>query len=212
MAEILKIGVPTMIFQLLTSLSIALINRQSRGCGDSVIAGLGAVSRIISMGNLMVFGFIKGFQPIAGYSYGAQNIPRLREAVRTATLWTTGFCAVFGLGMALFPAAVISQFTPGDALFIRAGQAALRANGLTFLLFGFYTVYSSLFLALGRAKEGFFLGLCRQGICFFPVILLLPQVWGLNGILYAQPIADVISAAIAAYMAAGLHRELSPPA
>ncbi len=212
MAEILKIGVPTMIFQLLTSLSIALINRQARGCGDSVIAGLGAVSRIISMGNLMVFGFIKGFQPIAGYSYGAQNIPRLREAVRTATLWTTGFCAVFGLGMALFPAAVISQFTPGDALFIRAGQAALRANGLTFLLFGFYTIYSSLFLALGRAKEGFFLGVCRQGICFFPVILLLPQVWGLNGILYAQPIADVISAAIAAYMAAGLHRELSPPA
>ena len=66
--EILKIGIPTLSFQLLTSLSIALINRASNGYGDAVIAGMGAVTRITSMGTLAIFGFLKGFQPIAGFS------------------------------------------------------------------------------------------------------------------------------------------------
>ena len=209
MSEIFKIGIPTLIFQLLTSLSITLINMQARKYGDFVIAGMGAVTRIISMGNLMVFGFIKGFQPIAGYSYGAKKYDRLQEAIKTSILWSTIFCVIFGLAMALFPAVIISQFTKGDAEMIRVGQSALRANGFSFLLFGFYTVYSSLFLALGKAGEGFILGACRQGLCFVPVILLLPHIWGLGGILYAQPAADVISAAIAVAMAVSLHRELA---
>lgn len=70
--EILKIGIPTLTFQLLTSLSIALINRASSTYGDVVIAGMGAVTRVTSMGTLVVFGFLKGFQPIAGFSYGAK--------------------------------------------------------------------------------------------------------------------------------------------
>ena len=77
------------------------------------------------------------------------------------------------------------------------------------MLFGFYTVYSSLFLALGKGKEGFILGACRQGICFIPVILILPIAWGLNGILYAQPIADVLSALITVFMAIPLHKSLT---
>ena len=81
MAEILKIGIPTLAFQLLTSLSIALINRSANGYGDAVIAGMGAVTRITSMGTLVVFGFLKGFQPIAGFSYGAKKFNRLREAI-----------------------------------------------------------------------------------------------------------------------------------
>ena len=68
---------------------------------------------------------------------------------------------------------------------------------------------SSLFLALGKGKEGFILGACRQGICFIPVILIFPFIWGLNGILYAQPIADVLSALITVFMAIPLHRSLA---
>ncbi|MEQ2677481.1 MATE family efflux transporter [Enterocloster citroniae] len=207
MSEILKIGVPTLVFQLLTGLSITLINMQAKEYGDSVIAGMGAVTRIISMGSLMVFGFLKGLQPIAGYSYGAKKYDRLRQAIRTSILWSTIFCTVYGLAMAVFPTAVISQFTKGDMEMIQAGQKALRANGLSFLLFGYYTVYSSLFLALGKAREGFILGACRQGICFVPIILALPALWGINGILYAQPAADIISAIVAVTMSVRLHRE-----
>lgn len=138
--EILKIGVPTLMFQLFTSLSITLINRAANGYGDAVIAGMGAVTRITSMGTLVVFGFLKGF---------------------------------------------------------------------SFFLFGFYTVYSSLFLALGKGTAGFILGACRQGICFIPVIFILPVIWGMGGILYAQPVADVISAIITVFMALHLHSELA---
>lgn len=209
MAEILKIGIPTLVFQLLTSLSITLINRAASDYGDSVIAGMGAVTRITSMGTLVVFGFLKGFQPIAGFSYGAKKFDRLREAIKTSIIWSTSFCLVVGLAMAVFSTQIISQFSDGDTQMILAGQKSLFANGITFILFGFYTVYSSLFLALGKGAAGFFLGACRQGICFVPVILLLPMVWGMNGILYAQPIADVISVVITVFMALHLHKELS---
>lgn len=74
MSEIFKIGIPTLVFQILTSVSISLINNAAGGYGDSAIAGMGVVTRLISMGSLSVFGFIKGFQPIAGYSYGRRNL------------------------------------------------------------------------------------------------------------------------------------------
>lgn len=208
LTEILKIGIPTLTFQLLTSLSVALINRAANDYGDAVIAGMGAVTRISSMGTLVVFGFLKGFQPIAGFSYGAKNFGRLCQAIKTSLVWSTGFCGAAGLCMALFSAQIIGQFSGGNPEVLLAGQRSLAANGLSFFLFGFYTVYSSLFLALGKGKAGFFLGACRQGICFIPIILLLPSIWGLNGILYAQPIADLLSAGITAVMALQLHCEL----
>lgn len=178
LSEIFKIGISTLLFQLLTSLSISMINNASGNYGDAVIAGMGVVTRLVSMGSLTVFGFIKGFQPIAG------------------------------LAFSLFSTAIVSQFTAGNTEMIRTGANSLRINGITLMLFGYYTVYSSLFLALGKGKEGFLLGACRQGICFIPVILILPAVWGLNGILYAQPIADVLSALITVFMAIPLHKNL----
>lgn len=209
MSEIFKIGVPTLVFQILTSLSISLVNRQAKPYGDSVIAGMGAVTRVVSMGSLMVFGFIKGFQPIAGYSYGTKKFDRLQEAVKTSILWSTVFCVIYGLVMTVFSKEIISQFTKGDFEMIRVGTESLRINGISFILFGFYTVYSSLFLALGKGLSGFILGACRQGICFVPVILICPQLWGINGILYVQPVADVLSAIITIFMALGLHKELA---
>ena len=207
--EILKIGIPTLSFQLLTSLSIALINRASNGYGDAVIAGMGAVTRITSMGTLAIFGFLKGFQPIAGFSYGAKNFKRLRQSIKISILWSTVFCIFAGLLMIIFSAQIISQFANGNEEMLFIGQKSLRANGFSFFLFGFYTVYSSLFLALGKGTAGFILGACRQGICFIPVILLLPKILGINGILYAQPVADVLSVIVTVFMALDLHKKFS---
>ena len=169
---------------------------------------MGVVTRLISIISLSVFGFLKGFQPIAGYSYGAKKLGRLQDAIRTSILLSTVYCVILGSALALFPEAIVSLFTKNDAEMIRIGAASLRANGITIMFFGFSTVYSSLFLALGKGREGFILGACRQGICFIPVILLLPSVWGLNGILYAQPIADILSAAITVFMAIPLQKNL----
>ncbi len=207
-SEILKIGVPTLIFQLLTSLSIGMINDAAKVYGSSALAAMGPLTKIMSMGSLIVFGFLKGFQPIAGFSYGAKNMHRLREAIKTALLWSTLFCACYGLGAAVFAEPIMALFTAHDQEMVRIGAAALRVNGLSFVLFGFYTVYSFLFLVLGKAKAGCFLGACRQGICFVPLILWLPLHWGLAGVICAQPLADVLSAVITACMALALHREI----
>ena len=208
MSEILKIGIPTLIFQLLTSLSISMINSAAKGYGGSALAAMGPVTKIMSMGTLIVFGFLKGFQPIAGFSYGAKKFDRLREAIKTAILWSTAFCVIFGVIAAVFSTQIVSLFTKEDAEMVRVGSIALRANGLSFVLFGFYTVYSFLFLVMGKAAEGCILGACRQGICFVPAILILPAVWGLSGVLCAQPMADIISAIVTVVMAVRLHRGL----
>ena len=208
LSEILKIGVPTLIFQLLTSFSIGWINSAAKEYGSSALAAMGPVTKIMSMGTLIVFGFLKGFQPVAGFSYGAKRFDRLREAVRTAVCWSTVFCLAFGLITAVFSGQIMSLFTKSDAEMIQIGSRSLRAYGLSFILFGFHTTYSFLFLVMGKAKEGCILGACRQGICFIPVILLFPVIWGLDGILYAQPAADVLAALVTALMAVHLHREL----
>ena len=209
LSEILKIGVPTLLFQLLTSISIAMINDAAKEYGGSALAAMGPVTKILSMGTLIVYGFLKGFQPIAGYSYGAKKYERLLEAIRTATLWSTIFCIIFGLATAIFSGPIMTQFTSGDAQMIQTGQRALQINGLSFMLFGVYTVYSFLFLVMGKAREGCLLGACRQGICFLPAILLLPHILGLNGVILAQPVADVLSFVITIIMAVRLHRELT---
>ena len=206
--EILKIGVPTLIFQLLTSLSITFINNQAKQYGDAIIAAMGVVVRITALGTSMIFGFIKGFQPIAGFSYGTKNYKRLNEATKYSIILSTAFCVVLGVIMISCTAQLIALFTKGNADMINAGAKSLRANGISIMVFGFYTVYSSLFLALGKAKGGLFLGVCRQGICFIPIIFTFPLFWGLNGILYAQPIADGIAAIITAIMAIFLHKQL----
>lgn len=209
MSEILKIGIPTLLFQVLTSLSIGMTNNAAKEYGGSALAAMGPPTKIMSMGTLIVFGFLKGFQPIAGFSYGAKKFDRLDEAIKTSILWSTIFCVVFGLAAAIFPSQIMALFTKGDKEMIRVGSIALRANGLSFILFGFYTVYSFLFLVMGKAAKGCILGALRQGICFIPVILLLPTVCGLYGVLLAQPAADVLSAIVTVFMAVNLQKELS---
>lgn len=102
----------------------------------------------------------------------------------------------------------MAQFTKGDVKMIEIGAKALRANGFSFMLFGFHTVYSSLFLALGKGREGFLLGALRQGICFVPVIIILPKFWDMDGILYAQPAADLLAAIVTIFMAVSLSGKL----
>ena len=80
------------------------------------------------------------------------------------------------------------------------------ASHSSLLVFIPYILHCSLHL---KGTAGFILGACRQGICFVPVILFLPTLWGMNGILYAQPIADIISAIVTAFMALHFHKELA---
>lgn len=111
MSEILKIGIPTLLFQVLTSMSISMINNGAKEYGGSALAAMGPLTKIMSMGTLIVFGFLKGFQPIAGFSYGAKKFDRLYEAIKSSVLWSTTFCVVFGLIAAIFPSQIMALFT-----------------------------------------------------------------------------------------------------
>ena len=208
MVEILKIGAPTLVTNVLTATSVTLTNRAAAPFGDVAIAAMGTAMRILAIGALMVFGFIKGFQPIAGFSYGARNFDRLRDVTRTAIWWTTTFCAVIGAILIALRTPIMAQFAAGNMEMMNIGRTALTAHSAALVTFGFYTVCSCLFLALGRARAGLFLGICRQGICLIPAIIIMPTIWGLNGVLYAQPVADVIASIIAAVMTLRLQRDI----
>lgn len=207
-SEIIKIGMPVLVFQLLTSTSIGMTNTAASSYGDSAVAAMGIVTRLLAMGTFVVFGFMKGFQPVAGYNYGAKNYHRLNEAISISIKWSTWFCCITALIMMAFASPIIALFSKGDALLIDIGSKALRANGILFILFGFQMVYASLFLALGKGREGGILSMCRQGIFFIPLILILPNWLGLDGIIYTQPIADALTVLLTAVLAGRLHKEI----
>ena len=126
MSEIFKIGIPTLVFQILTSLSISFVNTKSMVYGDSVIAGMGAVTRIVSMGSLMVLDLLKVFSRLPDIVMVQRNFHRLQEAIKTSILWSTIFCVIYGLILAIFSKGIISQFTKMDLDMIRVGTQSLR--------------------------------------------------------------------------------------
>jgi len=206
--EIFKVGIGILVFQLATSVAIGLTNMMAQPYGDSVIAAMGIVTRVISMGIYAVFGFAKGFQPVAGYNYGAKQYERLQIATKIAVKWTTVFCVLMTLIMVLFPQSVISLFTTNDASVIEIGSFALRINVITFIFYGMEAIYCMLFMSLGKPLGGWILCAGRQAVFFIPIILLLPQFMGLNGVIAAQPIADIITIMIMGILAIKLNGEI----
>ena len=207
-AQIFKIGVPTLVYQLLTSTALALTNTAASDYGDSAVAAMGIVARIMTMGTYVVFGYMKGFQPVAGYNFGAKNYARLKESIRVSLKWSTLFCGIVALIMVIIPEQIVSLFSENDTALIEIGGRALRANGFVFALFGFQMVYMAMFLALGRGREGGILSISRQGLFFIPAILILPSLFGLSGVIYAQPAADLLTIILTAILAVGINRKM----
>ncbi len=191
--EIFKVGIPMLVYQLLTSVTLSITNLFAAHFGDFAIASMGVVSRLTSLGGMMIFGFLKGYQPFVGYNYGAGNMERVKKATRITLLWTTIFCGVFSLLLVVFANQIMHAFSKDDVMVIHTGSKALIVNGIVFLGLGFQVVYSSMFLALGRAKEGGMISVGRQGAFFIPLIFLLTALFHLNGLILAQPVADLCS-------------------
>ena len=207
-AQILKIGIPTLFFQLLSSASMGLINTTSSHYGDSAVAAMGVVTRVLALGSYVIFGYSKGFQPVAGFSFGAKNYKRLKEAIWISLKWSTVFCAITEIILLIFSRQIIGLFSKDNSV-IAIGSYALRANSITFILFGFQYIYTTLFLALGKAFKGTILSISRQGIFFIPVILILPNILGLKGIMFTQPIVDVMTTILTVIFAVKLQRKIN---
>ena len=202
-----KIGAPNLVVQLLSGVSMGLINSAAFPYGDGAVAAMGITNRIFAIGSYIILGFSKGFQPVAGYYYGAKKYDRLKESVRVALKWT--FIFSFGLEILeiLFAAPIVSIFT-NETKVIEIGVQALKAYSIVFPAFGFQTIYMGLFIALGKGKEGLILSLGRQGIFLIPIILILPKLVGLNGVIYSQPIADMFTALLTIFFYINFKKEL----
>ena len=210
-AEILKIGIPVLLFQLLAGAATGSINTASKPYGDHAVAAMGAVTRIMTVGTYAVFGFLKVFQPFAGYSYGAKRFDRLMGALKLCMLWTTGFCAAAACILMIFAGPITALFGT-DPEMTGLAEKALRLSAVSFLPFGFEMVYASLYLAMGKSLVGGVLSLSRQGIIFFPLVFALPRLFGLTGVIWVQPMADLLTALLTLLFARQINRALSTEA
>ena len=193
--EILKVGISMFLLQIFSSISMSKISSSASLYGEDAIAAMGIVLRIVTLGTNVVFGYMKGLQPLAGFNYGAKNYKRLNEAIRCCIKYINLFCLVWTILLYIFAPNILSIFGTGESV-LKIAVPALRAGVIMFITFGFQFTYSTLYLSMGKALAGGFLSICRQGIIFLPIILLLPKIFGLNGVIYSQAVADLITTII----------------
>jgi Na+-driven multidrug efflux pump len=141
-----------------------------------------------------IFGINQGSQPILGYNYGAKKFNRVLRAYLLAIGAATIIC-VLGFAIAeIFPLALVKIFAPnGSGALLRFAPWAMRVQLLLLPLNGFQIVSSNFFVVTGRPKTSIFLTTLRQCIALIPCLLIFGRVWGLWGIIAAQPVADGFS-------------------
>ena len=205
--ETLKVGIPTILFNLLSSVSMGLITLKASNYGTEQVAAMGIVTRVFAVATYVIFGYSKGLQPIAGYNYGAKNFNRLREIMKVSTIQATVFCIIAAMLMYTGSSQIMSIFS-NDYLVKIIGSKVLKVNAIVFVTFGVQMVYATFFLAFGKGREGGILSICRQGIMFIPVILILPNLIGFNGIIYSQAIADLLTTILTGILAVDLIKKL----
>jgi len=194
-ASIVALGFAPFAMQLAASVLNALLTRQlQRFGGDLAIAAMGIIFSLNMLILMPVFGINQGAQPLIGYNYGARRFDRVKQALRLAIGAAT---AVVTLGFAvvqLFPASLVRLFSRDSAELLSIGVTAIRLVLMTLPLVGFQIVAASYFQAVGKPRQAMLLMLSRQVLLLIPAILILPRFFGLLGIYYAVPLADLGSA------------------
>ena len=190
--EIVKIGFPAFIRQFLASFTIALLNLAASNYGDAAVASIGITLRILSMGMFPLFGFAQGFQPVAGYNFGAKRFDRLLSSVKLSYLWSSFFCVLFTALSLIFSKQIISWFSV-DPLVIEIGRKTIFAVTVLFPFFGYQIITAVLFQAMGDGLPSAILSLARQGIFLIPAIIILPRYYQLNGVIFSQTVADFLT-------------------
>ena len=148
-----------------------LLNVAARNYGDAAVAGMSIVSRIFQFVLSVAIGVGQGLQPVAAFNYGARRFARVRKA------------AIFTISTAFVFMAVLNSlcwFNAEPLIRLFRDDPEVTAVALT----------NMMFQSIGKSGRATFLACCRQGVCFIPLILTLPRIWGLSGIELCQPIAD----------------------
>ena len=209
---IVTTGAPTFCRQGLASLASALLNINAAPYGDAAVAAVTISNKIYLLVRNIILGIGQGFQPVAGYNYGAGLPKRVREAFRFSTLLGTVICCIAAALLACFASPVIAWFRHDDPEVIRIGTHALYFACGVMPFMAFSTYVNQIYQALGIRIPATILACCRQGICFVPLALILPRLLGLTGVEMLQPAADLATFFIAVpYLLRLYRRQLSVP-
>lgn len=193
---VLSIGIPASITNVMQSFGMMLLNRFLLPYGNDKIAAMGIVSKSIMIVIMIMVSFSFGGQPLYGYLYGSGNKKRMKEVMRFAYKLVPGIGLV--LSAVLFAAApLMIRIFMDDPAIISTGVPMLRRVlcGMPFI--GMIMVTTCIFQATGKALGAFLLSAGRQGYVYLIVIVAASSLFGYNGVISAQPAADVITALLA---------------
>jgi len=206
--ETFKIGVPAALSNAVMSISFVLVNVIASSYGDHVVAGSGVQMRVTSMVIMMVMGLAMGYQPFAGYNYGAKKFDRLKSGFKITMLYGTILSVAFAVFFRFFGEDMIRIFIDDPAT-VAAGAKILRAFTLSIPFFGIQFSMMVTFQATGKALRAMIVSLGRQCIIYLPLLFTLNALYGFDGFIYAQPIADIITTGIALLLSISFIKEMN---
>lgn len=202
---IVRVGSSTFLTQLLAAIGFAVINVCAKPYGDAAIAAFGIVNRIQFLGFALMFGFSQGYQPVAGYNFGAHKFERLKTAMKFGIAVALCIGALVTLACYTLAPQLMGLFTT-DAYVMEIGVPALRWFTAGFTITAFTLIMLMTHQAFGKAGGALILSISRQGVCLIPTVLVLANVLGLFGIMLSPLVADIISGMIAAILAVRIFR------
>lgn len=193
---IISTGISSFLRQGLASIAIILLNNAAGQFGDAAIAAIVIVGRISMIMIALILGVGQGFQPIAGYNYGARKYDRVRESWRFTYFAMTAIVAVAGVIIFILAPSLVTAFR-NDPVVVSVGSTMLRYLSISLMFQPMLISTNMLLQTTTHIKAASFLAATRQGLFFIPLLLTLPPLLGIQGIMIAQPIADVLSALVA---------------
>ncbi len=194
--EVLRIGIPGCVTNLMQSIGVTLLNRSLLPYGNEAIAAMGIVSKVTMIVTMIMVGFSFGGQPLYGYLYGAKNHVRMKKTIRFAYTLVCGIALVMSLVIYVFAPQFIHIFM-NDPSIVETGAQMLRAMLVGEVFIGFVMVTTCLFQSCGKASGALALSAGRQGYVFFVTLTILGAIAGFTGVIYAQPAADFLTAVLA---------------
>ncbi|MDD4220527.1 MAG: MATE family efflux transporter, partial [Sphaerochaetaceae bacterium] len=196
---IISLGIPVFTLQLANSLLNVVLNKTLIAYGgDLGISAMGIVNSLQTLLIMPVIGINQGVLPIISFNFGARQFDRVKEAAKLGILAASALVMIGYLATRFFPTQLVSLFNHEPDL-LRLGSFALRRWFLFAPLIGFQIIGANFFQAIGRPRSAMFLTLSRQVIFLIPAILIFPLFWGLEGILFAAPFADMLSTLVTAF-------------
>lgn len=189
-----------MVVQIVLNNTMTHYGAQSQYGSEIPLACAGIISKVTMIFFSFVIGISQGLQPIAGYNYGAENYARVRKVMRLALSFGTGIAVLFYVVFQVFPRQIIGLFGTGDEVYFAFAERYIRVFLMALFLDAIQPISSNFFTSIGKAKKGILLSLTRQVIFLLPLLLVLPIFFGLDGAMYAGPLADTVAAVLSGVM------------